>query len=237
MSSASGMASRDPPTVSGRPCPGAAASARWRCSAPTGTVRSVRRSDGRRSSHRPRHSRPRSLGLERRVRNRVDRGVYWASSERAAAALASAVMLGTVEKKLERTPYAAVATAASCEATCGEAPFKEIRPVMLRLGGVDRVVDGALHHPHVNLAAAVLARRSGKPDQRSHCDQVPLGHDVEALRGRRGLALSSRRARRQPRARLATISSRLLCVDCDGRGCNAMQSAPAGCSQRGVTPR
>ena len=47
--------------------------------------------------------------------------------------------------------------------------------MMLRLGRIERVVYGALHHPHVDLERRrCSACRSGEHDERAHRDPVPL---------------------------------------------------------------
>ena len=154
----------------------AAANARGQRSAPTVTARSVRRPRVRRSSRRPRRSRRRS----RAVLN----GVSGIAASEAAYSVASVcnrlalfgngMLAGTVETMLERTRYAAVAAAASFEAFASKRVLRRYG-LMPRLDRVDRVVDGALDHPHVDLEGRrCSARRPRERDERARRDPVPV---------------------------------------------------------------
>src|SRR5947207_15579660 len=93
------------------------------------------------------------------------------------------MVAGTVETMLERTLYAAVAAAASFEAC--RLKRIAIRP-MPRLDRVDRIVDGALRHPHVDLEGSwCAARRSRERDEGVRRDLVPVRNLVSLRHGSR----------------------------------------------------
>ncbi len=51
--------------------------------------------------------------------------------------------------------------------------------MMLRCDRIDRVVDGALRHPQVDLESGrCSARRTRNLNERVHRDQVPPGHGI-----------------------------------------------------------
>ena len=127
---------------------------RARRSAPTETARTGHRPASPRSSPRAAAAPRRSPALGRRVRYRGERvGVLRRRATPAGSPWSDAGCSGTVETMFVRIRYAAVATAASFEACAGEAPVQQVRPVVLRLDRVDRVVDRPLDHRHVHRRA------------------------------------------------------------------------------------
>ena len=167
--------------------PRAAASAPGRSSAPTGTARNARRPAGRRSSPRPPRSRPRSPGLERAVRYRGEDASYWSASDCSRLALVGNGMLaGTRGDDVREDVVRRGRDGGVLRGRRGEAPLQEIWPIVLRLDGVDRVVDGALHHPHVDLGRRRCStRRPGHTDERFTAITFQSSHGVGACLRRR----------------------------------------------------
>ena len=80
------------------------------------------------------------------------------------------MLSGTVSTMFFRTRYAAVATAASSDAVLPNRSIQKVRPVMLRRDRIDRVIDGPLNHPHVDLRCRrCSACRAWKPREPVIC--------------------------------------------------------------------